>query len=195
MPYFLQTGATSNRAENYGTPLPATILVIQIDPFPIPHRIPSAPDLISCSAPSPVAILPATISIPLNYSFNILTASMQSQLCPLATSTTSTSTSDLINSLALSRQSLLAPIAAPTNNFPWKSMLAYLRLLFLKISFLVTNAIIQFLEFTIGSFSTLFSTIILRISSQEGICLSENQLSSIYRTISLSLDVICSFTV
>ena len=26
MPYFLQTGAMSNRAENCGTPLPATIL-------------------------------------------------------------------------------------------------------------------------------------------------------------------------
>jgi len=50
--------------------------VIQILPFPIPQRIPSAPAFISFSAPSPVAILPATISIFSNYSFKVLTVSM-----------------------------------------------------------------------------------------------------------------------
>jgi hypothetical protein len=54
---YLQTGATSNKALNYGTPAPATILVMQIAPLPIPHLIPSAPALIKFRAPSPVAIL------------------------------------------------------------------------------------------------------------------------------------------
>jgi len=56
-------GATSKSAENWGTPDPATILVIQIDPLPIPHLIPSAPTLIRSNAPCPVATDPATISV------------------------------------------------------------------------------------------------------------------------------------
>jgi len=60
--YSLQIGATSMRAVNYGTPHPLTILVVQMDPFPIPHLIPSAPALMSLSAPFPEAIDPATIS-------------------------------------------------------------------------------------------------------------------------------------
>lgn len=39
-PYYLQIGATSNNALNCGTPAPATTLVIQIEPLPIPHLIP-----------------------------------------------------------------------------------------------------------------------------------------------------------
>jgi len=58
----LQTGATSIKALNYGTPQPDTTLVIQIDPLPIPHLIPSAPAYINLLAPSPVAIEPAIIS-------------------------------------------------------------------------------------------------------------------------------------
>jgi hypothetical protein len=50
-PYYLQTGTISIRAESCGTPLPATILVIHILPFPILHLIPSAPNLIKFSAP------------------------------------------------------------------------------------------------------------------------------------------------
>jgi len=61
--YYLQIGATLNSAPNYGTPAPATILVIQILPFPIPHLNPSAPASINLFAPSPVAILPATTSV------------------------------------------------------------------------------------------------------------------------------------
>jgi len=76
IPYSLQTGATSNKALNYGTPDPATILVIQIAPLPIPHLIPSAPAFIKFNAPSPVAILPATRSVFGNYSLRILTASI-----------------------------------------------------------------------------------------------------------------------
>jgi hypothetical protein len=89
--YYLQTGTVSKRADSCGTPLPATILVIQMLPFPIPHRIPSAPLLIRFSAPSPEAIDPATISIVGNFSFNSSVASIASLECPFATSTTRTS--------------------------------------------------------------------------------------------------------
>ncbi len=41
-------------ADNYGTPAPLTILVIQIDPLPIPHLIPSAPASINFNAPGPL---------------------------------------------------------------------------------------------------------------------------------------------
>ena len=57
-------------AESCGIPLPATTLVIQMLPFPIPHLIPSAPLLMRFSAPSPVAIDPETISIVGNFYFN-----------------------------------------------------------------------------------------------------------------------------
>lgn len=71
--YFLQIGATSINALNYGTPHPDTTLVIQIEPFPIPQRIPSAPALINLSAPSPVAIEPAITSVFGNSFFNYST--------------------------------------------------------------------------------------------------------------------------
>lgn len=45
---------------NLRNPAPATILVVQIDPGPTPTFIPSAPALISASAPSAVATFPAT---------------------------------------------------------------------------------------------------------------------------------------
>lgn len=60
----------SSKADNCGTPLPATTLVMQILPFPIPHLIPSAPLLIRFSAPYPVAIDPETISMFGNKLFN-----------------------------------------------------------------------------------------------------------------------------
>ena len=50
------------RAVNYGTPHPLTILVVQMDPFPMPHLMPSAPALMSLRAPSPEAMDPATTS-------------------------------------------------------------------------------------------------------------------------------------
>ena len=43
--------------------MPAIILVVQIDPGPIPILIPSAPASISASAPSGVATFPAMISL------------------------------------------------------------------------------------------------------------------------------------
>ena len=50
-------------AEICGTSIPATILVVHIDPGPIPTLIISAPELYSLFAASPVAILPTQIGM------------------------------------------------------------------------------------------------------------------------------------
>ena len=59
-------------AENWGKPTPATTLVVQIEPGPIPTLIPSAPALIKNLAASTVAIFPTTISTSLKFFFNFL---------------------------------------------------------------------------------------------------------------------------
>ena len=53
---------TSRTALNWGTPIPVTNLVVQIEPGPIPTFTASAPASISAFAAAPVAILPTTIS-------------------------------------------------------------------------------------------------------------------------------------
>ena len=59
--YFEATHATSYIAVTCGTPMPETILVVHIEPGPIPTLIASAPAFIRNSAAAAVAILP-TIS-------------------------------------------------------------------------------------------------------------------------------------
>ena len=54
---------TSMIAEICGTPIPATILVVHIDPGPMPTLIMSAPELYNLFAASPVAIFPTHIGI------------------------------------------------------------------------------------------------------------------------------------
>ena len=56
---FLVTSNTSIMAEICGTPIPATTLVVQIEPGPIPTLTASAPASIRAFAASAVAILPA----------------------------------------------------------------------------------------------------------------------------------------
>ena len=62
MPAFFASTAHSNIAENCGTPIPATILVVHIDPGPIPTFTQSAPASINALVASLVATLPAIIS-------------------------------------------------------------------------------------------------------------------------------------
>ena len=50
-------------ALNCGTPIPATSLVVQIDPGPIPTLIISTPNLTKNFAASAVAIFPAQIAV------------------------------------------------------------------------------------------------------------------------------------
>ena len=62
IPFFLSASATLLIAVICGTPTPATILVVQLDPDPIPTLMTSTPSSMSFSAPSDVAIFPTTIS-------------------------------------------------------------------------------------------------------------------------------------
>ena len=54
------TATASMIAVSCGTPTPAMIRVVQIEPGPMPTLIASAPASINALAPSPVATLPAT---------------------------------------------------------------------------------------------------------------------------------------
>ena len=56
---FLTPFLTSRIALNWGTPIPATSLVVQIEPGPIPTLITSTPSFIKNFAASAVAIFPA----------------------------------------------------------------------------------------------------------------------------------------
>jgi hypothetical protein len=70
-------------------------------PFPIPHLIPSAPLLIKFSAPSPLAIEPATMSIVGNFYLSYYVAFIANFECPFATSTIKTLQPDFFNYSAL----------------------------------------------------------------------------------------------
>src|SRR5690606_24512066 len=61
-PLPFMAAATSKTAENCGNPTPATTLVVQIDPGPIPTLIASAPASTKYFAASGVAIFPTTTS-------------------------------------------------------------------------------------------------------------------------------------
>ena len=58
-----QRSTASMTAVSCGTPTPATMRVVQIEPGPMPTLIASAPASISASAPSAVATLPAMICV------------------------------------------------------------------------------------------------------------------------------------
>ena len=73
---------TLNTAESCGTPTPATIRVVQIDPGPIPTFTASAPASTNANAALPVAIFPAITSTSGNFSFTFATVSITPLLCP-----------------------------------------------------------------------------------------------------------------
>ena len=56
---FFAASAASMIAVSCGTPTPATMRVVQIEPGPMPTLIASAPASMSAFAPSAVAMLPA----------------------------------------------------------------------------------------------------------------------------------------
>ena len=79
-------------AVSCGTPTPATMRVVQIEPGPMPTLIASAPASISALAPSAVATLPATTCTALDSRLMRATASSTSLEWPCAVSTTTRST-------------------------------------------------------------------------------------------------------
>ena len=90
-PYFLATCATSYTAVICGTPMPATIRVVQIEPGPMPTLTASAPAAISASAASAVAMFPAMTGTFGNSALTIFRVLMMFLLWPCAESRTSTS--------------------------------------------------------------------------------------------------------
>jgi len=78
-----------------GTPIPATTLVVQIDPGPTPTLTASTPASIKSLTAEPVATLPATKSMFGNVFFNSVTFLITPWEWPCAVSTTKTSTPDL----------------------------------------------------------------------------------------------------
>jgi len=73
-------------ALNCGIPTPATFLVIQAEPPPIPTLTISAPDNISCSVISGVQTFPAMIIFSSNSKRTFLMNSENCSVYPLATS-------------------------------------------------------------------------------------------------------------
>ncbi len=84
-------------AVSCGTPTPATIRVVQIEPGPIPTFTPSAPASISALVASAVATLPAITCTELDSFFTRSTARATSELWPCAVSITITSHSASIS--------------------------------------------------------------------------------------------------
>ena len=115
--FLLSAFLTSIIAEIWGTPIPATILVVQIEPGPIPTFMISAPELYNFFAASPVAIFPTQIGILLAVFFNFDKVFKTFLLWPCAVSITIKSTPLSISDFALFKSSWLVPTAAPTNNF------------------------------------------------------------------------------
>ena len=114
----LNFSLTFNIALSWGTPIPATNLVVQIEPGPIPTLTTSTPSLIKNFAASGVAILPAHKVVFDDFIFLIfLIISATFLLCPCAVSTTIKLIFSFIIASALLTSSPPAPTAAPTINF------------------------------------------------------------------------------
>ena len=107
-----------------GTPTPATIRVVQIEPGPIPTFTALTPALMRSFVPSAVPTLPAINSIS-NFARTRFTISMTPWECPCAVSMTTTSTPAATSALTRSSVSAVMPAAAPTRNRPCLSLQAF----------------------------------------------------------------------
>ena len=101
-----------------GTPTPATILVVQIDPGPIPTLTQSAPTSIKSLTASEVATFPAIIWILGYLCFIYSTPTSTPFECPCAVSKTITSIFSLTKASTLSIISSVTPIDAPHKRLP-----------------------------------------------------------------------------
>src|SRR6056300_187772 len=117
-PLPFMAAATSKTAENCGKPTPATTLVVQIEPGPIPTLTASAPASTKNLAASGVAMLPTTTSNCLNFDLISLSTFTTPSVCPCAVSIITASTPAFTRASALSTASPVTPIAAVTLNLP-----------------------------------------------------------------------------
>ena len=79
---FLSASFISSIAVTCGTPMPAIILVVHIEPGPIPTLTASTPAFINSNAASEVAILPPIISTPLKASLTAFIVLITFFECP-----------------------------------------------------------------------------------------------------------------
>ena len=107
-----------------GTPTPATMRVVQIEPGPMPTLIASAPASISACAPSLVATLPAMIATRLVARSMRRTCSSTCSEWPCAVSTTRQSTPASISISARSKPLPPTVVAAATRRRPSASLAA-----------------------------------------------------------------------
>ena len=125
MPLSFSASATAITALICGTPTPATMRVVQIEPGPMPTLTASAPASTSASAAAPVAMLPPMICTRSPYCCLIWrTRSMTPFEWPWAVSTTMTSTPASTSAATRSSVSPPVPTAAPTRRRPCSSLQA-----------------------------------------------------------------------
>ena len=105
-------------AVSCGTPTPATMRVVQIEPGPTPIFTAEAPASMSASVPSAVATLPPTIGRSRQVRRSSATVSSTDAEWPWAVSTTTTSTPASTSACARSSRSGPTPIAAPQRSRP-----------------------------------------------------------------------------
>ena len=110
--------ATLATAEICGTPTPATMRVVQIEPGPMPTLTASAPASTSARAASTVAILPAMTWQSSQLALMRSTVSITPLEWPCAVSTTTTSTPASRSAATRSIVSGVVPTAAPTRRRP-----------------------------------------------------------------------------
>ena len=108
-----------------GTPTPATIRVVQIEPGPMPTLTASAPASISALAPSRVATLPAITWTAFDSFFTRPTLSSTLTGWPCAVSTTITSQPASISRSERSKPSSPVVVAAATRRRPCSSFAAF----------------------------------------------------------------------
>ena len=120
----LRAAATSETAVICGTPMPATMRVVQMEPGPMPTLTPSAPASISARAASAVAMLPPITSTSGKCFLIQATRLSTPWLWPWAVSTTITSTPASTSAATRSSVPPPVPTAAPTRRRPWLSLQA-----------------------------------------------------------------------
>ncbi len=117
--------AQSMMAVNWGTPTPATIRVVQMEPGPMPTLTADAPAAMSASVASAVATFPAMMSNRGYFFVSFRTVVTTMSECPWAVSTAMRSTPALTRASARSMVSPPTPTAAATRNLPIGSLLAF----------------------------------------------------------------------
>ena len=119
--YSAATWAASNTAVTWGTPMPATTRVVQMEPGPMPIFTQSAPASMRARVPPAVGTLPATSCTSGYRDLMRMTHSRMFREWPWAESRQSTSAPASTRAATRSSTSGVTPMAAPTSRRPCSS--------------------------------------------------------------------------